>query len=175
MLYMYVIILSDLAHVKTCAKYKKNTYFQTSSERLNTIQKEYIYISRHYGCLLAVWNTCPTLAFAKAGRCQKYNRRKIYDHSWFWSFLKLQSQFLPPAHPKQRCNNQVGLDQRVLCYLKLFVSIDNLSRKRNHKRAVVTFFKGPCFRHVYGQQQTPIYTTSPCFSFNCCLVSILTT
>ena len=45
-----LIILSDLVNM---CKIEKNTYFQTRSEKLNTIQKKitYMYIGRHHGCL----------------------------------------------------------------------------------------------------------------------------
>ena len=47
-----LIILSDLVNM---CKIEKNTYFQTRSEKLNTIHNKkkiiYMYIGRHHGCL----------------------------------------------------------------------------------------------------------------------------
>ena len=59
-----------------------------------------------------------------------------------WSFRASSD---PHPLPNNAAIIKVGLDQRVLCYLKVFVSNDNLSRKRNHKRAVVIFLKVPVF------------------------------
>ena len=119
-------------------------------------------------CLLDVWNTCATLAFAKAGGARNITGGKFMIIAGFGVFWSFRAGSDPRHLPNNAAIIKVRLDQRV-CFHRQSIA------KKEQQTYLCDIFKGPYFRYVYGQRQTSIYTPSPCFSFNCRLVSILTT
>ena len=64
----------------------------------------------------------------------------------FWS---LRAGSDPRPLPNNAAIIEVGLDQRVLCYLKVWVCFQRQSIvKKEQQTCGCDIFKGPCFRHV---------------------------
>ena len=161
-----LIILSDLVNM---CKIERNTYFQTRSEKLHTIQERiYLYRPPLWMSLYWMFGTpvSPQL-LQRRGGARNITSGKFMIIAGFGVFWSFRAGSEARSIPKITAIIKVGLDQRV-CFHRQSIA------KKEQQTCGCDMFKGPYFRHVYCQLQTSIYTPSPCFSFNCLLESILT-